>query len=273
MRSILTALQEGRLFELPESGKTRALEFLARILDANPDIEVGTDALDEIQKREFECNTGIGMGVAVPHIRARREEGDLFCAVGWSPTGVDYGAPDSKPVHLVVMYYIPGAQKNVYLKEVSTLVKAMKKTGGIDPIAHAPDLNTVRNLLLDWVSSGLGESGPEAVARMIKLDVRQTQAAPALAPAVAPAPAPAVSVPAVGKAVAFQVLVASPTGVFVLAGDADWSATMEKDAAFAQRLASGGPFVAGGRNVFVTSSTQYPAGRVLYQGIAIAPAA
>jgi hypothetical protein len=36
MRSILTALQEGRLFELPDAGKERALEFLARILDANP---------------------------------------------------------------------------------------------------------------------------------------------------------------------------------------------------------------------------------------------
>ena len=72
MRSILTALQEGRLFELPEAGKARALEFLARILDANPDIEVGSDSIEEIQKREQECNTGIGLGVAVPHVRARR---------------------------------------------------------------------------------------------------------------------------------------------------------------------------------------------------------
>src|ERR1035437_1547777 len=178
MRSILTALQEGRLFELPEAGKDRALEFLARIIDANPDIEVGTDAIEEIQKRELECNTGIGMGVGIPHIRARREEGEIFCAIGWSAQGIDYGATDAMPVHLVVMYYIPGAQKNVYLKEVSTLVKAIRKTGGIDPIAHAADLNAVRNLLLDWVSTGLGEAGPEAVARMIKLDVRQTQAAP-----------------------------------------------------------------------------------------------
>ena len=39
MRSILTALQEGRLFELPDvGGKPRALGFLARILDANPDV-------------------------------------------------------------------------------------------------------------------------------------------------------------------------------------------------------------------------------------------
>lgn len=274
MRSILTALQEGRLFELPESGKARALEFLARILDANPDIEVGTDALEEVQKRELECNTGIGMGVGVPHIRARREEGDLFCAVGWSPSGVDYGAADNKPVHLVVMYYIPGAQKNVYLKEISTLVKAMRKTGGIEPIAHAPDLNTVRNLLLDWVSTGLGESGPEAVARMIKLEVRQTQVAPPV-PAAVPAPAVPVLAPvahALGKALGFQALVANGTNIFVLAADADWSAALEREPGLTQRLASGAPFTAGGRQIFVTTSTSYPAGRVLYQGVAITPA-
>src|SRR5262245_47058638 len=97
MRSILTALQEGRLFELPEAtDKPRALEFLARILDANPDIEVGTDAIEEIQRREEECNTAIGLGVAVPHVRARREEGELFCAIGWSACGIDYGAQDGQ---------------------------------------------------------------------------------------------------------------------------------------------------------------------------------
>ena len=64
MRSILNALQEGRLFELPDvGGKPRALGFLARILDANPDIEVGTDTIEEVNKREEECNTGIGLGV------------------------------------------------------------------------------------------------------------------------------------------------------------------------------------------------------------------
>ena len=61
MRTILTALQEGRLFELPETPKEKALEFLARILDANPDIQVGTDIIEEIQQREKEYNTGIGM--------------------------------------------------------------------------------------------------------------------------------------------------------------------------------------------------------------------
>ena len=270
MRSILTALQEGRLFELPEAGKARALEFLARILDANPDIEVGTDVIEEIQLREAECNTGIGMGVGVPHVRARREEGELFSAIGWSSTGIDYGASDSLPVHLVVMYYIPGAQKNVYLKEVSSLVKAMRKSGGMDPIAHAADLNAVRNLLLDWVSAGLGDTGPEAVARMIKLEVKQAQTEPALS-AVIPTEVPvAATARPAGRIMSFSVLVATSDAVFVLAQDPAWVARLEKEPGLAQRLSGGVPFVAAGQQLHVTNSMTYPGGRVLYQCVAVA---
>jgi nitrogen PTS system EIIA component len=272
MRSILTALQEGRLFELPEAGKDRALEFLARILDANPDIEVGTDAIEEIKRREQECNTGIGLGVGVPHVRARRDEGDLFCAIGWSAQGIDYGAEDHEPVHLVFMYYIPGAQKNVYLKEISTLVKAIKKTGGIKPIAHASDLNVVRNLLLDWVSEVLGEAGPEAVARMIKLEVKQAQTivvpgVPAIAEAVATPLRPA------GRVLAFAVLVGAPNRAWVLAQDTDLVARLERDNGLAQRLAASAPFAAADYQVFITGATAYAGGRTLYQCVALLPPA
>ncbi len=259
MRSILAALQEGRLFELPEAGKDRVLEFLARILDANPDIQVGTDTIEEIKAREQQCNTGIGLGIAVPHIRAQREDGELYCAIGWSAAGIDYAATDGMHVHLVVMYYIPGAQKNVYLKEVSMVVKALKKLGGIDPIAHAADLNAVRNLLLDWVASVAGESGPEAVARMIRLEIKQSQVVPA-------APVPE-RVPA---ALPFAVLIAPGRGNFVLATDAQWSASLERENNLAERLAAGTVFTAVGRQVFVLSSTPYADGRVLYQCAAIA---
>ena len=267
MRSILTALQEGRLFELPETGgKDRVLEFLARILDANPDIQVGTDVIEEIKKREQECNTGIGVGIAVPHIRAQREDGELYCAIGWSGAGVDYGASDGVRVHLVVMYYIPGAQKNVYLKEVSMLVKAMRKLGGIDPLAHAADLNIVRNLLLDWVASLAGESGPEAVARMIRLEIKQSQAAP-VSTATVTGVVPLTAV--IAQAVPFSVVIVPGRGNFVLAADAHWTALLELENNLAVRLSNLGPFTAGGRQVFVLSSTPFSDGRTLYQCVSI----
>lgn len=274
MRSILTALQEGRLFELPEVGKDRALEFLARVLDANPDIVVGTDAVEEIKQREQECNTGIGLGVGVPHVRTKREDGELFCAIGWSPLGIDYGASDGEHVHLVFMYYIPGAQKNVYLKEISSLVKAIKTTGGIEPMAHADSLYTVRNLLLDWVSEVSGDSGPEAVARMIKLEVKQAQTPTAPTPS-ATTIVPVVTLPGrlAMRATAFAVLIAPPRPAVVLAQDAEWTTALEKETHLSQRLAAGLPFTAAGRHVFVTGAVTYPGSRVLYEGVAIAETA
>ncbi len=268
MRTILTALQEGRLFELPETNKEKALEFLARILDANPDIQVGTDIIEEIKLREKECNTGIGMGVAVPHIRAKREDGELFCAIGWSSQGIDYGAPDGEHVRLVLMYYIPGAQKNVYLKEISSLVKAMKTSGGIEPIAHADNLNVVRNLLLDWIEALSGGAGPEAVARMIKLEIKQAEVVPSAAAEalLLPGRRPAQLTP-------FVALVVPGRGTLILAQDSSWSDAAEKENGLPERFNAGGTFNIAGRQAFVLSSTSYPGGRVLYQGAVVMPVA
>ncbi len=268
MRSILTALQEGRLYELPDNHKANALEFLARILDANPTIEVGTDAIEEIQVREQECNTGMGLGVGVPHVRAKREDGELFCAIGWSSAGIDYGAADGAPVHLVFMFYIPGSQKNVYLKEISSLFKAIKKSGSIGPIAHAENLNTVRNLLLDWVGAVLGESGPEAVARMIKLEVRQAQA-PVTAAAVGGGPAFPPGPGLQTQAVPFGILVVPPGALIVLSSDLAWITLLEKHTQLAAALVSGAPCEAGGKQIFVTAIKQYAGGRVLYDCVAV----
>jgi mannitol/fructose-specific phosphotransferase system IIA component (Ntr-type) len=264
MRSILTALQDGRLFELPEGAdKARVLAFLARILDANPNIESGLDAGEEVVRREQEGNTAIGLGVAVPHVRGRKEEGELFCAIGWSAQGVNYQASDDKPVHLVVMYYIPGAQKNIYLKEISSLFKAIKKSGGIEPISGATDLNAVRNQLLDWVSSGLGDVGPESVARMIRLEVKTAQASHDTSTQHV------ITAPADGSKVNSFTVLSTPNSIYVLGPDSDWTKTLEKDPKLAGNLATGHTFSIPGYSIIVTSSKTYPGSRVLYECIAV----
>jgi hypothetical protein len=139
----------------------------------------------------------------------------------------------------------------------------------MDPIAHAPDLNAVRNLLLDWVSAGLGDAGPEAVARMIKLEVKQAQAETVPA-AHATAEAAAAPGRQVSRLVSFSVLVAPPNAVFVLAQDPAWVTALEKEPGLAQGLSSGAAFLLAGHQLFVTSLTPYPGGRLLYQCVAFA---
>jgi nitrogen PTS system EIIA component len=175
MKSLLNALQAGRLVELPDTNKAKALEYLANLIEAVPDLPGVPELYEAMLAREQSQNTGIGLGVACPHVRAGGS-GDMVCAVGWSPAGIDYGAPDGKRVHLLVMYYIPDAQRNVYLKEISALAGAVQRGGGITPIATAEDIATVRERLLDWVGAAVEASIPEAKARMIRLEARHAVA-------------------------------------------------------------------------------------------------
>lgn len=172
MDSLLDALQEGRLIELPDNDKHDSLQLLAHIIEAIPSVPNGTDVAGLVIKREENYNTALGKGFAVPHARSSFD-GDLYCAVGWSPTGIAYDAPDGSPIHIVIMFLVPDNQRNSYLKEVSNIAKALNELHDEQTLKNAEDLNTVRNYLLDLVSAAKTIVGPEARARMIQLEARE----------------------------------------------------------------------------------------------------
>jgi mannitol/fructose-specific phosphotransferase system IIA component (Ntr-type) len=175
MKSLLDAIQEGRLVELAVSEKDKALQILGMLMEAIPDIGSGQDLVEAVLKREADFNSGIGRGIACPHVRSA-QKGELLCAVGWSPQGIDYGASDGQKVHLVIMYYIPDTEKNEYLKEVSGLAKAVSTSPDIQKFAGLTEISDVRKMLLDWVEFAIDKAVPDSMARMIKLEERQRTA-------------------------------------------------------------------------------------------------
>jgi len=100
-----------------------------------------------------------------------------LCAVGWSPKGIDYGASDKVPVHLVVMYYVPESQRSAFLKEVSQLAKAIEHNADLQKLQEITDLSDVRHALLDAITHAIESAAPEARARMIQLEVRRAEIA------------------------------------------------------------------------------------------------
>ncbi|HUX36956.1 MAG TPA: PTS sugar transporter subunit IIA, partial [Rectinemataceae bacterium] len=166
MKSLLEALEEGRLLELPDGDKLRSIELLSHLVEAIPDIGSKRDILKGVMEREAQANTGMGRGVACPHCRTP-DEGELRCAVGWSPKGIAYGSPDGKPVHFIILYYVPDSERNAYLKEVSGLAKAISASEeSFEVISAMPDIHAVRDKLLDWVGLALAGAVPDAKARM-----------------------------------------------------------------------------------------------------------
>ncbi|PIP43332.1 MAG: hypothetical protein COX17_07600 [Deltaproteobacteria bacterium CG23_combo_of_CG06-09_8_20_14_all_60_8] len=173
MDSLLDALQEGRLIELPDNDKLDALQFLAHIIEAIPSLPPGTDVAGLILAKEQTSQTSLGMGWACPDARVPFDE-DLICVVGWSPQGVNYGAPDGIPVSIIAMYLVPENQRNHYLREVSLLAKALTVYPGVKGLRAVKELNEIRDYLLDLITSTKETVGPDSRARMIRLQARPT---------------------------------------------------------------------------------------------------
>ena len=255
MKSLLDALQSGRLVELPSTDKEAALKTLGHLIEAVPEMSREVELVLEILKRERAVNSGIGMGVACPHVRVSGH-GELLCSVGWSPAGIDYGSQDGKKVHLVAMYFIPDAQKNAYLKEISGLAQAVQKKGDLQTIATAADIASVREQLLGWVSGAIETGVSQIRAKMIHLEARQARADSA-APATA--------------ALMFPVLIlsASESQRIVLCQDKELSASLEKDASIAVAARQGTSFERGGYRFLYRSSLAYDPARPLNEFVAV----
>ncbi len=75
---------------------------------------------------EEQAITYLKDGIACPHARSEEHSGEMACVIGWSPDGLDYGNTDGWPVHLILMYYVPGSARNAYLTELATLARAIE---------------------------------------------------------------------------------------------------------------------------------------------------
>ncbi len=264
MKSLLSALQEGRLIELPDTGKNASLTYLATLIEAIPDFKAGVDFIGAVLGREGAASTAIGRGWACPHGRVAGE-GDLFCAIGWSPAGIDYAAPDGVAVHVVVMHYVPDSQKSAYLREISTLAKAIQKGPGLGELSKARDLADARHKLIDLLTVALETAQPDAKARMIQLEAKQAVAA--LGEALPPDVLASLAI------IPLAIAVAPPARPLVLSQDRDIALALEADAGLQSELAAcasaGRSFDRAGYRVVTRSVSTYKPDRLLYDCIAV----
>jgi nitrogen PTS system EIIA component len=260
MKALLNALQEGRLVELPDNVKVDAIEFLGTLLEAVPEISGEEGVTEKALKRESQHNTGIGRGWACPHATSAHE-GELLCAVGWSPQGIDYGAPDSKAVHLVVMYFVPDSQRNAYLKEISQLAKAIHQNEDLQKLQELEELSEVRHALLDAITHAIESVTPEARARMIQLEVRHAEAE-------AEASVTEVSGSVAGIIFPVTILVSPGSASVILGQNPELVAEIEKVPDLAAELSKQGRASKEKLHVVLRSSEHYAGERVLHSCIA-----
>ena len=109
--------------DVEAASKKRALEALSNLLAA-ADPELNSRAVfDRLLARERQGNTGLGEGVAIPHSRIpnlKRTIGALIKV----HTGVDYDAPDGRPVDILFGLLVPEEHTDEHLELLSHLASA-----------------------------------------------------------------------------------------------------------------------------------------------------
>ncbi|NLI74940.1 MAG: PTS sugar transporter subunit IIA [Candidatus Riflebacteria bacterium] len=264
MKALLTALQEGHLLELPEGTKEESLQFLSRLIEADPDLDAGSLVEEAVLTREKTKNSGLGYGWACPVARTPKE-GEVICAAGWSPQGIEYNSPDKKPVHLIVLYYVPDSRKNEYLKEIAALNRVIEKTPALQNLATIKDIAEARHKILDLINVSLESSIPDAKARMIRLE---TKAALVASQEVQKQP---VSLD-LSRIVPASILVMPGGRPTILAQDTELITHLEGLPNLAEMLARDNRVEQGSYVLLVRSSTTYQLERVLYDCLVLKPA-
>jgi len=77
-------------------------------------------------KREKEASTGIGKGVAVPHVKHPAVK-NMVAAVGLSSGGIDFSALDKKPVYSVILLLSPVDEPDKHLQAMENIFRHLQK--------------------------------------------------------------------------------------------------------------------------------------------------
>ncbi len=86
----------------------------------------GVELVRILKDREDLGSTGIGDGVAIPHVRVKRLS-RIRMAVGRSPAGVDFHAIDGRPVHIFFLLVAPENSTGEHLKTLARISRLLKK--------------------------------------------------------------------------------------------------------------------------------------------------
>jgi mannitol/fructose-specific phosphotransferase system IIA component (Ntr-type) len=109
-------------------------ELVEEILVLKPELD-REEILAAIHAREEKMDTSVAPGVAVPHGYFHGLN-SIIGAVGFSRKGIEYGARDNKPVHLVFMLLLGEDVRERHLHVLSRVLTFVK-SGALSYIREA----------------------------------------------------------------------------------------------------------------------------------------
>jgi mannitol/fructose-specific phosphotransferase system IIA component (Ntr-type) len=84
------------------------------------------DVIKAVIKRENEASTGMGKGIAIPHVKHLAVD-DVVAAVGQSSKGIDFSALDKQLVYSVILLISPENNPDRHLQAMEKIFRHLQK--------------------------------------------------------------------------------------------------------------------------------------------------
>ena len=120
--------------ERPENGsadkwklrvKEAVLDELVALLDSGSRVGNRSKLLLDFVNREKKATTGIGYGVAIPHIRSMQAK-EFMLAFARSEQGYEFDSLDGQPAHIFFVMAAPPYDDNMYLRAFKSLATMLQ---------------------------------------------------------------------------------------------------------------------------------------------------
>lgn len=140
-------IDEARIVDLKATTKEQALRELVDVLATSPVITDKEDLLNSIFEREKVISTGVGLEVALPHVKIPSVK-DFVIAIGRSHKGIDFDSLDEKPVFVIVMIGANDKQAGEFLKVLAQLILRLKNNKFRRAVMFAKSPKRIRELFV-----------------------------------------------------------------------------------------------------------------------------
>jgi nitrogen PTS system EIIA component len=105
------------------------------------------DVAKAVIKRENEASTGIGKGVAVPHVRHKAVK-KVVASIGVSATGIDFSALDKQPVYTVILLISP-TEGDQHLQAMEAIFEHLQNDNFRKFLRQSETVEQIKELLVE----------------------------------------------------------------------------------------------------------------------------
>ncbi len=126
--------------------KREVIEELVSLLTGMGKVEAPGKVVEELLKREKISSTGIGGGIAIPHVLSDFVR-QTTMAFGRSEEGIQFDAMDKQPVYLFFLLLGPKGHQSEHLKLLSKLSRLLKHEQFVKALLKAETTDEVLSII------------------------------------------------------------------------------------------------------------------------------